>query len=52
MIPLTETKESRDFYVKELLRATGYDEKYLRDLHIKELVDLYEERVINGRGMV
>ncbi len=44
--------ESREFYVEELLRVTGMTEEYLRSLHIKKLVDLYEERVINGRGMV
>jgi len=44
--------ESREFYVNEPLRVTGYDEAYLQNLHIKELVDLYEERIINGRGMI
>lgn len=44
--------ESKEFYVKELLRATGYDEKYLRSLHIKRLYDLYCERVLEGSGMV
>lgn len=44
--------ESVDFYVKELLQVTGMAEEYLRRLHINQLIKLYEERVINGRGMV
>lgn len=45
-------EESREFYIKELLRVTGMGEKELRDLHIKQLVELYEQRVINGLGMI
>lgn len=45
-------EESKEFYVNELLRVTGYNEKYLRSLHIKKLYDLYCERVLEGQGMV
>ena len=39
--------ESKEFYVTELLKHTGYSEEYLRSLNIKQLYDLYCERVLD-----
>lgn len=45
------TDESRDFYITELLRLTGYDRKYLETLNIMQLYNLYCER-LEARGMI
>lgn len=41
------TEESRDFYISELLKHTGLREDHLQTLNLKELYDLYCERVLD-----
>ncbi len=44
-------EESRDFYITELLRLTGYDKKSLEKMPVVQLYKLYCER-IDRQGMV
>lgn len=41
------TEESRDFYISELLKHTGLRKEHLQSLNLKELYDLYCERVLD-----
>jgi len=45
------TKESKDFYISELLKHTGLRKEHLQSLNLKELYDLYCERVLDN-GMI
>ena len=44
-------KESREFYISELLRMTGLRRDYLESLDVKQLYELYCERVLD-KGMI
>lgn len=43
--------ESKEWYVTQLLKLTGYNREYLESLNIMQLYNLYCER-LESRGMV